>query len=77
MSVGLVVGKIISWIAMWSDLRESSHDTETGPSCVEIKVGLLASTRSIMDGLELSAFHVGVEGGFIHVMPLSPSQSVR
>jgi hypothetical protein len=42
-----------------------------------MSTGSLASTKSIIDGLELSVLHISVEGGFMHVMPLSPSQSVK
>ena len=73
----LVVGKIVSEMAAWSDPRESSHETVTRLICVEMRAGSLAKTRSMMEGLAFSAFQVGVERGFRQVKPLSPIQSVK
>jgi hypothetical protein len=64
-------------MAAWSNPKESSHEIDVGPSWAEISVGLLASTRSSMEGCESLLFQVGVEGGLMHKSPLSPIQSVK
>ena len=71
------MGWIVSEIAAWSDPSESSQDTCTSPSCAEIKAGSLARARSMIEGLALSARHVGVSGGLMQVTPLSPIHSVK